>query len=273
MNWFYAIGEEQKGPISQNEFDTLVREKVIVPETLVWREGMANWQAWSSLASGAAAQSLPASAPVPGQRPCAECGLHFGADDLLTIEGTSVCADCKPKHLQRLKEGVLPTGGQLRRDGSILMCSTDTTLPDRCIQCNAAASGPRLRRTLYWHHSWVYLLLLLSIWIYIIVALCVRKKGAIQFNVCPLHRRKHLQWSVISWAAGLIGFGGFMGFMANNKLGPAFAVLVVGLVLCIFAAIQARYLRAKRIEGDLMHVAGVCSAMLEPLPQWTEKSR
>lgn len=61
--------------------------------------------------------------------------------------------------------------------------------------------------------------------------------------------------------------------MASNEIGYAFLLLVVGLVLCIIAAIQARYLRAKRIEGDLMHVAGVCPAMLEPFPQWTEKSR
>lgn len=273
MNWFYAIGEEQKGPIGQNEFDTLVQEKVIQPETLVWCQGMPQWQPWSTLASAATAQVVPAPPPITGQRPCAECGQLYSSDDLLTIEGTSICADCKPKHLQRLKEGVLPGGSQLRRDGSILMCSTDTALPDRCIQCNADAPGPRLRRKLHWHSSWIYALILVSLWIYLIVALCVRKSGVIHFNVCPLHRRKHLQWSLIGWSSALIGLGGFLGFMSSNQLGAAFFCLVTGLVLCIVAALKARYLKATKIEGDQMQVQGVCSAMLEAYPQWSQNPR
>ncbi|WP_166442894.1 RDD family protein [Phragmitibacter flavus] len=45
MNWYYALGGQQKGPVSDMEFTTLVRDGVILPKTLVWREGQPEWQA------------------------------------------------------------------------------------------------------------------------------------------------------------------------------------------------------------------------------------
>lgn len=42
--WFYAHDNEQKGPVDIAEIDMLVAAKVIGPDTLVWRDGMADWQ-------------------------------------------------------------------------------------------------------------------------------------------------------------------------------------------------------------------------------------
>ena len=44
MAWFYAEGGQQKGPVDDSVLDDLVRSGVIRPETLIWREGQANWQ-------------------------------------------------------------------------------------------------------------------------------------------------------------------------------------------------------------------------------------
>jgi len=44
MNWYYAQNNQRQGPVSENEFDFLVHQKKILPDTLVWNEGMANWQ-------------------------------------------------------------------------------------------------------------------------------------------------------------------------------------------------------------------------------------
>ena len=43
MNWYYAINGENRGPVGDDEFQCLVQQGVITGETLVWREGMANW--------------------------------------------------------------------------------------------------------------------------------------------------------------------------------------------------------------------------------------
>ena len=43
MNWHYAIDGENRGPVGDEEIQGLVQQGVITGETLVWREGMADW--------------------------------------------------------------------------------------------------------------------------------------------------------------------------------------------------------------------------------------
>ncbi len=64
MNWFYTDNNEQRGPVSESEFDFLVRAGKIKPDTLVWREGMAGWQPWSEVAPPPPADAVPP--PVGG---------------------------------------------------------------------------------------------------------------------------------------------------------------------------------------------------------------
>ena len=42
--WYYAVDGEQKGPIDAAELNLLIAVSTIGPDTLVWREGMADWQ-------------------------------------------------------------------------------------------------------------------------------------------------------------------------------------------------------------------------------------
>ena len=111
MNWFYANAGQQVGPIEDDEFARLTREGIIQPATLVWREGMANWEPLAKVrpapvpppvALGGAA-APPIASPEPR---CSNCGGIFPADDLMLIEGVMVCPNCKPIVLQRIKEGV-----------------------------------------------------------------------------------------------------------------------------------------------------------------------
>ncbi|CAN5828712.1 hypothetical protein BH11VER1_BH11VER1_04240 [soil metagenome] len=44
MNWFYSDNGAQQGPISDMEVTNLSRSGVLKPETLVWHEGMTDWQ-------------------------------------------------------------------------------------------------------------------------------------------------------------------------------------------------------------------------------------
>jgi len=43
MHWFYAHDGMPVGPVEETEFKRLVRSGVVGAETLVWREGMADW--------------------------------------------------------------------------------------------------------------------------------------------------------------------------------------------------------------------------------------
>jgi uncharacterized RDD family membrane protein YckC len=49
MNWYYADKGSQVGPISEKEFQSLVRNGTITSTTLVWNSGMKDWQEYGDL--------------------------------------------------------------------------------------------------------------------------------------------------------------------------------------------------------------------------------
>lgn len=123
MTWYYAMGDEPRGPVDQTEFERLVQQGVIAGDTLVWREGMADWRPRSEVADSPAA---PPSRPAPatsaaavdsGAIVCSECGRGFGPDQVIRLGSGSVCAECKPVALQKIREGVVDNQSeQIRRD-------------------------------------------------------------------------------------------------------------------------------------------------------------
>jgi len=45
MDWFYAQNNQQKGPVTAEALISMLQQGHVQPGDLVWREGMANWQA------------------------------------------------------------------------------------------------------------------------------------------------------------------------------------------------------------------------------------
>ena len=112
MPWYYAEGALQNGPVTDEEFADLVRNGKVQGQTLVWREGMANWQPYSALAMPQAAGAPPAvPAPLaPAQLAanevfCQECGQAVSKENAIQYGTVWVCANCKPLFLQKLREG------------------------------------------------------------------------------------------------------------------------------------------------------------------------
>lgn len=107
MNWYYARGEERMGPVGDDEIAALASTGQINAQTLVWREGMADWMPWGRAPRPAAGGEVYVSpAPDPfGYQPCAECGRTFLADEMVAYENLLVCGECKPVFFQRLREG------------------------------------------------------------------------------------------------------------------------------------------------------------------------
>lgn len=101
MNWYYADGSQQKGPVSEAELDQLFQSGQITGATLIWKEGMASWEAYTSVRGGAAASAGVAEGSVV----CAQCGQIFSQNDVIRYGDKAVCATCKPVFLQKLREG------------------------------------------------------------------------------------------------------------------------------------------------------------------------
>lgn len=99
MSWYYATGGERKGPVEHDEFERLNRDGVITAETLVWRDGMANWQPRREIVT---AGSGVASA---GMIVCRACQRAVPEQESFLLLDAPYCGACKPQILQRLHEG------------------------------------------------------------------------------------------------------------------------------------------------------------------------
>lgn len=101
MSWYYAINQEQKGPISEEEFQQLLRAGTVTPKTLVWQEGMPQWIPYGEVATPIGTAGVG----TGGGMYCAECGNQFNPDELVRFDSAYVCAGCKPTFVQRIQEG------------------------------------------------------------------------------------------------------------------------------------------------------------------------
>lgn len=131
MEWYYAEGKEQIGPISDSEFRSLVENGTILSDTLVWNSSMDDWKAYGKLLTDetTASQQTPPPDPMspleetspPEDLPpseglsssdeepnlyCSECGGAFPKDDMVRYEDSLICAACKPVFIQKIKEGI-----------------------------------------------------------------------------------------------------------------------------------------------------------------------
>jgi uncharacterized RDD family membrane protein YckC len=105
MSWYYADAGRQIGPVDEPALDDLVRAGVVRDDTLVWREGMANWQPHGAARGPKPPAPMPAIPIGPDSSFCSECGRPFPAAQLVALGNANVCAQCKPIYLQRVREG------------------------------------------------------------------------------------------------------------------------------------------------------------------------
>jgi len=132
MEWYYAEGTEQKGPVSEKDIKEMFKSGRITMETLVWREGMEKWAELGSIV-----KQKPEPVIVPPHKPdialspkvkvldteyeqvspqqgelfrCSECGMEFPEDEVISYDGAVICASCKPVFMQKLKEGIQVAG-------------------------------------------------------------------------------------------------------------------------------------------------------------------
>lgn len=64
MNWYYSVNGQRVGPVTDQEMARLVAEGTVTAETLVWKNGMAEWRPWHEV--GPTANLTPPPPPMPG---------------------------------------------------------------------------------------------------------------------------------------------------------------------------------------------------------------
>lgn len=160
--------------------------------------------------------------------------------------------------------------GGVWRSGNLLVAWKTASLPHRCVACNGPASV-RLRQKLYWHSPLLYLLVLLNLIIYAIVALVVRKKAEMEIPLCAVHASRR-KWGIAGTVVMVVG--GFFAFLAgfaliaSNETGGvvlilAFPVLLIGAVV---VSALTRPFAPKKIDDQYVWLSKVSPAYLSSLP-------
>ncbi len=106
-HYHYAVGDSREGPVSETNLESLLRNGVITEDSLVWTQGMAEWQPlravfphWTSdAADGESAR-------------CAVSGRLLPTSSMIQFGDKWVAPEHRELFLQRLQHGdVDPTGG------------------------------------------------------------------------------------------------------------------------------------------------------------------
>ena len=270
MPWYYSHQDQRVGPVTDEELHQLARTGTITPSSLVWRDGMAEWQPWS--VAGPQAFS--------GHHLCQGCGGLFPNDDLVQLQGALVCATCKPLHFQRIREGALPVGEagvpQTFGDGKRLVVALGQPLPPRCVCCNQSATLTR-RRKYYWYPPWLYVLLLLSPLILVIVGLIVQRRTTLDLPLCENHatRRRKRLWIAWGWGlasiAGMIGLpvlSGLLGLTSDYTGWLIFACFLSLIVALVWGNRVAGVLSVHRIGKQTAAFSRASPEFLASLPKW-----
>jgi hypothetical protein len=148
-----------------------------------------------------------------------------------------------------------------------LVTSREVALPDRCVKCNRPTQGRPLKRAMYWHSPWLYLLAV-SIWIYLIVSLIVRKKATITFGLCAEHgaRRRSGVW--MAWGVVAVTVIGAIALAETDQGGWAVLLGFVGLIaLVVIARLKLAVLRPARIDESYAYILGAGEPFLASLPR------
>lgn len=159
------------------------------------------------------------------------------------------------------------------RQGTLLVMHKDSKLPDRCVKSNQAADGFTLRRRLSWHPEYFYLLVLVGVLIYVVVALCVQKSATIHIGLSHEWAARR-RWRILfAWLTAIGGFAVMIYGIAGAERDSPVAFLIPVGILTFLAAIVAGLIGARlvvptRITDKYVWLKGVHPDYLETLPEW-----
>lgn len=139
--------------------------------------------------------------------------------------------------------------------GNTLVVPIGGTVPtDRCARCTQPAQHIISKR-FAWHPPGFYLVILLNLLIYIIVALATQKKGTLTFALCESCRSKRKKTMM---TGHLIMVGAIAGSIyafssVQDGAGYGAALLILALVGAIVASIGSRTLQVEWITKEHMY--------------------
>ncbi len=158
------------------------------------------------------------------------------------------------------------------RQGKLLVMRKTAVLPDRCVKSNVPTDR-KLKRNLTWHHPAIFLSILISLCVYVILALILSKKATIHIGLADIWFAKRSRAIMIGWGSVLASIamiiGGIVLIDQNDLFGIMIAAgVLVFLVGAIYGLVAARMVTPTKIDDTFVWLKGVNSDYLDSLPVW-----
>jgi hypothetical protein len=162
---------------------------------------------------------------------------------------------------------VVRVGNTLVVPKAIPFVNAGMALPPSCVRCGARSTAP-LRRAFLWHAPWVYLLIVLGLVPYAILALALRKRIDLIVPLCAAHRARRRNLILLGWLMALGGIAAVFAFGALElNMGVAALVCLVGIVGGGVIGVQASNpMTPVRIDDHAGTFKGCGEAFLAQLP-------
>jgi hypothetical protein len=192
---------------------------------------------------------------MPSERTCFKCGSPLYA--------TARIDSAQQPYFPPPSHGL----ANIWRNKSLLVMTKEAPLPGRCIKCNTY-TDETLKRKLTWHHPALYLLIFISILIYVVVALVVRKTATVNIGFCPEHlaaRRKNV---AITWGLGVLTILSFVVGAMLEDFTFVFAAMALILATAIYGIVTLRVVVPTKIDEHFVWLKGVNADYLQEFPEW-----
>lgn len=136
------------------------------------------------------------------------------------------------------------------------------------MKCGAPANGKPVTKNFSWHHPGFYLLILVGLLVYVVVALVVRKTMKLEVFLCLHHAQRRSTAVMLAWVFPVVGIADAFILPRFNVEGGVVALITVVLVLAglVIWAVVSNPIRPKFIDQYRGEFSGVCECFLEHLP-------
>ena len=161
-------------------------------------------------------------------------------------------------------------------DDELLIMTKNAELPDRCLKCNLPADCWKIERKLRWHKPFWYLLVLLNLFLYVLVAMLVHKTAKLRIPLCERHRRRRRLRIVSAWRLVLAGvvtiLVAIIVLSSSPDTGIAVPVICSGGVLLLVGMIMgivgSEVATVQKIDERFVWLTKVAPEFLAELPPW-----
>jgi hypothetical protein len=164
-----------------------------------------------------------------------------------------------------------PPAASLRRAGNLLVATAGAQFPPYCVKCGAPAQK-WVNKNFGWHTPWLYLIILVNVLIYAIVATIVMKRMRLNVPLCAQHYGRRRGWLTAGWImlAGFLPISITIGMMGNGSDEAVGAAVLLGAAMFIASlvclVIGSILLRPQEITDTQAIFTGVSPAFLQYVP-------